>query len=521
MAETLNEKAEITRAEKIRQLTNEATDCLHANEERYKKILEDIIQTLERIVCEKGWTIHGRVKSAKSLREKILRKEYYNKYGNGAKIIDELPDLIGVRVQCLLNQEEKNAYELLQYKKESMDEAGFSTYQTEDGAQMTLFLQNQPEKQKNGHDIYRIEGRYYNSEQTELVHFEVQIKSMVHSFWGELEHSMFYKNYDYFISQKIMTQSMDNILAELDLIDKEIEGLQNNFSRNKADRINELKCVGVSVIQKGYQNKFNELYGCEIDLRAAYWLISEIKFNKLRDEERAAQELSIMIQRCMNTDFDNTQEMITAKLDTDKVSQDIKQCVEWLDKLVKENVYWEAFFCIYVTLNQDGSLGYSELLGDIAKRLQCLNILNIFAADFSDNNFSQSIRHALIFGSNGKLEYFMEEKKLTLIQEKISETLKGSIFEKYEQGCGQENFDRESALHSVFLWTKCLINFMVNGYIMRKNVEELRECLSIENIFPVDIEGEQILECFDGVEKLSGQKAEEIYRRLFVWEEEK
>lgn len=522
MAKVPEEKAEVTRAQKIERLTREATEYLSENEEHYKKVLEDIDHTVKQIVSEKkGWTVHGRVKSAGSLQEKILRKGYYKNYEDGAAIIEDLPDLIGVRIQCLLNQEEKNAYELLQNKRMSIDETGFSIYKTVNGFHLALRLQNQPEKQKNGHDIYRIEGRYCESEQSGPVHFEIQIKSMVHSFWGELEHSMFYKNYDYFISQKILTQSMDNILAELDLIDKEMEGLQNNFSRNELDRINEFKCVCVSVVQKGYQDKFNELYGCKMDLRAAYWLIVEIKFNNTRNVENAAEELSKMIQQCKNTDLDNVRKMIRNKLDVDNVGLDRKWCAEWLDKLVKENVYWEAFFCIYVTLKQDEDFEYRDWIEEIAKRLQRLKFLNCFAADFSDTAFSQSIGDALIFGSNGKLEYFMEEKKLKLIQEKVSEALRGSIFEKYEQGCEQENFDRESALRSVFLWTTCLIHFMVNGYIMRENAEEFKECLNKENIFPIDMGGERISECFDGSDKLSGQKAEEIYKSLFGWEEEK
>lgn len=523
MAKIPNEKTEVTRAEKIGRLTEEATNYLREHEEHYKKILEDINQTLRQLLKEKkGWTVHGRVKSADSLREKVLRKGYYKMYESGAMIIEELPDLIGVRVQCLLNQEEKSAYELLQNKKASLDDAGFSTYQTDGGSKLTLLLQNQPEKQKNGHDIYRIEGRYYVLGQEKPVYFEVQIKSMVHSFWGELEHSMFYKNYDYFISQKILTQSMDNILAELELIDREMEGLQNNFSRSKADRINEFKCVSVSIIQKGYQSKFNELYECEMDLRAAYWLIVEIKFNQtINNEEKAVAELSKMIQQCKDIDFAEVQKKISVKLDDTKVSQDRKWCAEWLDKLVKENVYWEAFYCIYATLNPDEDFEYSDWIEDIAKRLQRLKMLNIFAADFPDHDFSQAIRHALIFSSNGKLEYFMEEKKLKLIQEKISAVLRGSVFEKYKEGCAQDNFDKESALKGIFFWTEGLIHFMVNGHIMQKNVVKLKECLEKETIFPFNIEGEQILEYFDGVEKLSGQKAEEIYKRLFDWEEEK
>lgn len=521
MGEIPNEKSAAARAEKIGRLTDEATGYLNANAQLYDKILGDIRRTLEELVEGMSWTVHGRVKSAKSLREKILRKGYYKNHEDGASIIKDLPDLIGVRVQCLLNQHEKRAYELLQNKRESLDEAGFSAYQTKNGAVLSLLLQNQPEKQKNGHDIFRIEGKYHSCELEEPVHFELQIKSMVHAFWGELEHSMFYKNYDFFISQKILTQSMDNILAELDLIDRELEGLQDHIWRNNADRIKELKSVGVSVIQKKYQDIFDKRYGCKLDLRAAYWLIVEILFNNTVTEEKAVQKLSEMIQQCKNSNIADAQRIVPVKLNADAVSPDKKQCVLWLDKLVSENVYWETFFYIYITLRQDEDSEYKDWLEDIARRLLRLNTLNTFAGDFSDRDFTQCICHALIFGSNEKLEYFMEEKNLKSVQDKISGLLKGSVFENYEHGAEQEGFDKESALKSVFLWTGCLIDFMVHGYIERQKVEELRECLNKENIFPVDIEEEQLLECFDKAEKLSGQKAAEIQKRLFVWEEEK
>lgn len=521
MGEIPNEKPKASRTEEIGRLTDEATGYLNANEQLYDKILGDIRRTLEQIVEGKSWTVHGRVKSARSLREKILRKGYYKNHEDGAAIIKDLPDLIGVRVQCLLNQHEKSAYELLQNKRESLDEAGFSNYQTPNGAVLSLRLQNQPEKQKNGHDIFRIEGKYNSSELEEPVHFELQIKSMVHAFWGELEHSMFYKNYDYFISQKILTQSMDNILAELDLIDRELEGLQNHIWRNNNDRIKELKSVGVSVIQKKYQDLFDERYGCKLDLRAAYWLIVEILFNNTSTEEKAVQKLSEMIQQCKNSDIADAQRIVPVRLDAAAVSPDKKWCVLWLDKLVRENVYWEALFYIYITLKQDEDSEYKDWIEDIARRLLRLKILNVFTVDFSDTDFIQSIHHALITGSNGKLEYFMEERSLNLVQEKISEALKGSVFENYEHGAGQEGFDKESALNSVFLWTECLIDFMVNGCVQRQMVEELKECLNRENIFPIDMEEEQLSEYFDGADKLSGQKAEEIQKRLFAWEEEK
>ncbi len=518
MAKIPEKKAGMTRAENIGRLAEEAADCLAKNAGRHQKILGDIIRTLERIVDGRGWTVHGRVKGSKSLQEKILRKGYYQKYEKGTAIIEDLPDLIGVRIQCLLNREEILAYDILQRQKEETDDRGYAVYQTKNGAKMALLLRNQPEKQKNGHDIYRIEGKYFLDPRKPVpVHFELQIKSMVHSFWGELEHSMFYKNYDHFISQKILAQSMDNILSELNLIDQEMDSLQNNFSRSDAACIEEMKSVFVTILQKEYQNKISAPYGGKMDLRAVYQLVVEIYFNYTTGEE-AAKNLGDMIQRCREMNLEDAQKMIQEKLDMDRVSSDNRACVQWLDRLIKENVYWEAFFCIYVTLKQEPGFGYKKWIEDIAWHLQDLRILKQFRGDFPDYDFAETILSALILGANEKIEYFTDEKTLKQVQEKISNGLRGRAFAKYEQGCEQEDFDKKSVLESVFYWTKSLIDFLVRGHLKLENVIKLKNCMEKENIFPFDIEDDQIKESFDGTKQLSGQKAEELYRKWFAWE---
>lgn len=517
MAKVPEEKTEMTRAEKIERLAKEAEECLEKNEGRHQNILGDIIKTLEQIGDGHGWTVHGRVKGTKSLREKILRKGYYQKYQKGTEIIDDLPDLVGVRIQCLLNREEILAYDILRRKKEDTDDRGYAVYSTKNGAKMLLLLKNQPEKQKNGHDIFRIEGKYFLDPGKPVpVHFELQIKSMVHSFWGELEHSMFYKNYDHFISQKILTQSMDNILAELDLIDQELYGLQCNFSRSDEDCVDELKSVFVTVLQKEYQDEISAPYGGKMDLRAVYWLVAEIYFNHTNRKE-AAKDLSNMIQRCRAINLEDTQKMIQEKLDIDRVSSDNKACAEWLDRLIKENVYWEAFFCIYLTLKQEPGYGYKKWIEDIAWHIQDLKTLKHFRGDFPDYDFSEKILMALILGSDGKIDYFMDDKILKQVQENISDSLRGSVYTKYEQGCDRAEFDKKGVLQSVFLWTECLIDFRINGHLKRERIEELKNCMDKENIFPFDIEDDQITESFEGAEQLSGQKAETLYRKWFAW----
>lgn len=47
--------------------------------------------------------ISARVKSPESLKEKILRNKYYKRYPDGNKLIYNLSDLIGVRIECRLS----------------------------------------------------------------------------------------------------------------------------------------------------------------------------------------------------------------------------------------------------------------------------------------------------------------------------------------------------------------------------------------------------------------------------------
>lgn len=171
-----------------------------------------------------------------------------------------------------------------------------------------------------------------------------------------------------------------------------------------------------------------------------------------------------------------------------------------------------------MTLKQEPGFGYKKWIEDIAWHLQDLRILKQFRGDFPDYDFAETILSALILGANEKIEYFTDEKTLKQVQEKISNGLRGRAFAKYEQGCEQEDFDKKSVLESVFYWTKSLIDFLVRGHLKLENVIKLKNCMEKENIFPFDIEDDQIKESFDGSKQLSGQKAEELYRKWFAWE---
>ena len=164
----------------------------------------NICKVFEKKLEEYNISISSRVKSEKSLKEKIIRKNYSHKYENNSKkLIEELSDIVGIRINCLLTKEEIEIYTML---KGSCTGEIYKEYNKFSENIYINILKKQPEKQKNGKDIYRIDA-LYKDEKIEFK-FEIQIKSSINSLWGEIEHKLFYKNYEYILSQEFYSGMM-------------------------------------------------------------------------------------------------------------------------------------------------------------------------------------------------------------------------------------------------------------------------------------------------------------------------
>ena len=140
------------------------------------------------------FSIESRVKGEKTFKEKLHRKGYIEEWDvtdniqeNQRLIMYKLTDLIGLRVNCPFMAYEKLFFDYFQSTSESELEKGF------------LFNFKENIEQKNGYIIYKFSGLFQ-----EAYHFEVQIKSITHNVWGEVEHKTVYKNpvYDGFFDDK-------------------------------------------------------------------------------------------------------------------------------------------------------------------------------------------------------------------------------------------------------------------------------------------------------------------------------
>src|SRR5699024_8045081 len=78
----------------------------------------------------------------------------------------------------------------------------------------------QPQSQRNGFGIYKIDGYYEDVKGR--INFELQIKSLVNVFWGEIDHRILYKNYNYLMTEDFFRDIMYSIKDNLTMIDRQL-----------------------------------------------------------------------------------------------------------------------------------------------------------------------------------------------------------------------------------------------------------------------------------------------------------
>ena len=169
-----------------------AATALDANAVGFAHAADKLTEFLETTFGEIDATVGvtSRIKSRNSLKEKILRNNLYKDYP-AERLVFEMHDIIGVRIECRFFKDEEALYRKI-LETFSVD-AGDGFFSPVGKKAIRLKLDTpQPEKQKNGFNIYRIDGTVAYA--GEMYNFELQIKSLVNSFWSEIEHKLIYKN---------------------------------------------------------------------------------------------------------------------------------------------------------------------------------------------------------------------------------------------------------------------------------------------------------------------------------------
>lgn len=203
-------------------LDENANGFLHAAD-KLTEYLESVFGDIDATVG-----ITSRIKTRDSLKEKILRNHLYNQH-DAERVVFEMHDIIGVRIECRFFKDEEYLYRKI-CETFSVD-CGDGTFTPPNKKAIRLKLDTpQPEKQKNGFNIYRIDGSvtYAN----ESYNFELQIKSLVNSFWSEIEHKLIYKNIRYNQTDNLMKELLNSIHESLSGVDHQLNLIFDRFTDN-------------------------------------------------------------------------------------------------------------------------------------------------------------------------------------------------------------------------------------------------------------------------------------------------
>ena len=175
--------------------------------------------------------VSSRIKSENSLKEKIIRNRYMVAYSNPADLISDIPDLIGIRIECKFVKEEEDIFMQIKNYFNRTDDGKYFYSKNNKNIRLYLF-DKQPLRQKNGFEIYKVDGEY--TFLNRKVKFELQIKSLVNVFWSEIEHKIIYKNTTYLLADKFLKDMMVSIKNNLTMIDDQLLSIYNNFKPNKS-----------------------------------------------------------------------------------------------------------------------------------------------------------------------------------------------------------------------------------------------------------------------------------------------
>ena len=225
-------------------------------------------------------SIESRIKGETTFEEKLFRKDYVkewdvsdDKVSNQELIKRTLTDLIGLRVNCQFYEHELLFYNHFIRTRSSQEEKGFS------------FSFDENTEQKNGNRILKFSGIYKDK-----VHFEVQIKSLLHAVWGEIEHKTVYKNptYDgFFEDKKLISQTLHESMMASDkellilfkMNETEEQLLRSLFFCETSDEV--ARACKTSVLGEHYNSYFLSFKDIEVIKR---YLVCKLSGNEFKRE---------------------------------------------------------------------------------------------------------------------------------------------------------------------------------------------------------------------------------------------
>lgn len=254
--------------EKLNVFSYIQTACavLDKKRESYAKTAAKITAFLEKAFEDTAAFVGAayRVKATPSLKEKIIRNNLYKKY-SAETVVSECSDIAGIRLECRFLEDEAALYEKL--RAVFSQDAGDGYYYPEGRKHLRLKLGTpQPERQKNGMAIYRIDG--YAVYGGEKYNYELQIKSLVNSFWSEIEHKIIYKNKRFMLIDDFVTELMTSINENLKNVDRQLNMLFHRcLDTSQAEQGTAMENMLIGLINEVFSRLVEEKAGISVNIK--------------------------------------------------------------------------------------------------------------------------------------------------------------------------------------------------------------------------------------------------------------
>ncbi len=429
----------------IIEYVEEAMDKISADSFDLDIAKRDIEMLLEGFLREEDYYLNviSRVKSPQSVKEKILKQDLYKKYDTVDGLLNGISDIVGIRIECRFIHDEEKVYNRL---VELFDiHVGKGFYTCMENKKVALKLDEpQPQYQKNGFEIYKIDGHYIGKDT--VYNFELQIKSLVNNFWGDIEHRILYKNYNYLLSETFIKDMMGSIKENLTLIDKQLRVVYDhvfNLQTNRENGVEQIKDIIKKMTYDIYFYKIRTQLGFVVDFRSIVDLIVEYVFMKENGEgqKRIGKDFLDLLKKLSGTlerqqNFDEVIELPRKPVFKEKNEIIIgKHLVDVINKDFRWNVFFRIVFDI-----EEGDK--TEVLEDFVRYLR-IRFENIAKCSVRQSRFaignedeaSEFILDAIIESFIRDLDAEnLDEKTLISLKQNIQGYLLGIIsWEEWEQ----------------------------------------------------------------------------------------
>lgn len=390
---------------------------------------------------ERALNLSTRIKTPQSLREKLIRRNYYIKYPTPFEGFKKVPDLIGLRIECRFIKDEKEIYQKI------IDEfriyCGKGYYASNINKNIRLNLEDiQPQVLNNGFKIYKLDGIYKNSKTS--YSFELQIKSLVNLFWGEIDHKILYKNYNYMIVEDFFRDIMHSIIDNLFMVDKQLmilyDHVTNSDASGKDPAEKQLKVLLSKIIHDVFINKIYGELGFVFNIKVSTDIIVEFIFMKLKKnkDNSYGEDFISLINRIneISTLDMNLEEYINVDEKPKFYDSFTRNIGNLILASLNKDFEWNIFFKIITTIDKESDNQIFEDFIHFVRYQYTLLILNLFENfDLSEDD-KRDIENFILnlvidkFKNNTTLEFLMV-KSINKINS-ILESLKFSEIEGKE-----------------------------------------------------------------------------------------